>query len=606
VNYSKHRRTAVPIRNTVGHKGAGVKHILKGGLIDIPEGSLTDPAAFRDKCVLVSVMVGYLKIDNSAQYLKVKKLCYARASNADKTKATIILKTALLELCEACSISYSGPHVIDEVLPIISTQLNVQIHVIHNLDGRKCHIQSFPQGHNLDIPRIYLYLLNAHHVVLIDNLKAFFLHNKRYVCFDCKKSFGYHMRTTHRCHGRLNCFNCDGVFLTSTTKQFKHELTTFCDSKLREQQVPEFNCDKCNLTFQTLLCYYNHSLKCVSNNKGWKCLNCGIFHVAVNNQTADEIRAIHVCGETRKKCIYCFQLKEKDHICKIKLKNPHTIWPNLAFISMKHPDIGNGNCQNCFEVKKKFTLDNNITLEELFKSEKFSELVCKAHELTSVKALPSVISIFVETSRHIFKEYLFCDDNLCTNDIAMKEMLVHYANNPKPFSSIPCGNKRTAQQVSPEFDKKVKFAFSKQTMTAVDKFMQFVCTSNLRNFTFLIHDNNTFLTILENFLKLKISPDCVQQGNKINYLEVSCLQIRFLNVAMYLKGSVFDIAEQYNIGHEKYYYPQSWNKLSMLAHKGVKPELKEYFSYSDTKADRINITRFYNTLAEPWCAQSEF
>ena len=272
---------------------------------------------------------------------------------------------------------------------------------------------------------------------------------------------------------------------------------------------------------------------------------------------------------------------------------------------MKHPDLGNGNCQNCFEVKKKFASDNNITLDELFKSETFCELVCDAHQHNAVKELPSVISVFIETSRHIFKEYLFCDDNLATNEITLQEMLVPYSNNPKPFSSIPGGYKKTPQIVTPEFAKKVRSVFNKSVMTAVDKLMQFLCTSNLKNFTFLIHSNNTFLTILENFLKLKIAPDCVQQGNKINYLEVSCLQIRFLNVGMYLKGSVFDIAEQYNIQYQKYYFPSSSNKLCLLSYKGCKPHLKEYFSYSDTKTDRKDIKEFYDTVLEPWCAQSE-
>ena len=277
VNYPKHRRTAAPVRNTVGHKGDGIKYIYKGGLIDIPEGSLKDPAAFKDKCVLVSVMLGYFKIDNFEHYLKVKKLCYAKASNGDKIRATIFLKTALLELCQACSISFTGPHIMDDVLPIIAKVLNVQIHVIHSLEGRKCQIESFPQGHNYDLPRIYLYLIRPNHVVLIDNLKAFFIHNKRFVCFDCKKTFGYHIRTTHRCQVRQNCFNCDGVFLTPTTKQIENEITVYCNAKQTDNFVPEFNCDKCNLTFQTHLCYNNHKKSVIQIIKAGSALTAVFF-----------------------------------------------------------------------------------------------------------------------------------------------------------------------------------------------------------------------------------------------------------------------------------------------------------------------------------------
>ena len=604
VKYDKHRRKAVPIRNTVGHRGEG-KYICKGGIINIPIGCNNDPNAFKDNCLLASVMFAYLKINNVAKYLKVKKLCYAKSSIGDKNKAVKILKTAIQGLCELCEISYNGPHNTEEILPVISNILKIQIHLVINFEGRKSVIQSFPEKHNYELPRIYLYQNEVNHIKVIDNLKSFFEWNKKIICFDCKKAFGHFLRTSHRCQLQNTCFNCDGIYLSPNTIEIDHELTTYCNSKLSDNYVPEFNCDNCNLTFRTNSCFENHLKKCSANNKGWKCLDCGIFQTAVNAQTAEELKTQHVCGETRKKCLYCFMLKEKDHICKVKFKSPHTVWPNLGFITMKHPQLGNGNCQNCFNEKKNFTIENNITLQDLFKTEIYSTLVCNAHKTVPIQTTPTVITVIVETSRHNFKEYLFCDDRIQTNTDTFPEFYIPYSNTPKPMSSSPCGMKKTAQKVTPQFEKKLNMIYKKPNMTAVDKLMLFLCQSNFKNFTFLVHESNSLFTLLDSFLKLNISPDCVQSGHKLNYLEVTCLQMRFINIAMYLKGSLFEIAEQYNIAYEKYYFPTLWNSPTLFEYDGCKPNLQDFFLYCDTICDRNNKKIFYQNLTTPWCLKSE-
>ena len=520
-------------RRAVGARNSNV--FISGGIIDSPKGSPLKPNIFDNQCLLVCIVLGILKNLSPCEFQKVQKLFYNNTSAKGKNQAADILEEAVNSLCEMCDINPIGPHVIEDVIPRVEAVFNVQISVIRSMEGSRPDFISFSPTFSYKMPRIYLYLLGVNHVVFIDNLKTFFRQHKKIVCFDCKRFFSYYYRSNHRCQKQKTCFNCDGILQTPETFCQSDEIVKFCDSELTNSKISPFICQNCNLTFRSHLCYQNHNQNCVSNSKGWKCLSCGIFQTATSKKVCEKLQAEHKCGEIKKRCEYCFLVKENNHICKIRQKLPHSIWPNLGFILMKQKKLGAGNCQDCYQLRKNYMDKYTITFPELFQSEVCKNLVCENHKNLPIDLKPNAICMYIETEREIFNEKIFCDDTFPVTNFIEKEIKFRYSNDPKPMSKVPMKLKRTFQNVSSNFEKKLKQEFNLAQKSALDKFMLYICKNKLTNYTFILAENNDMLTILQAFLKLNLVPEVIQNGNIINYLEIPTLTYSFLINWMLLK-----------------------------------------------------------------------
>lgn len=591
-------------RKAVGskvHTQLGASVIVKGGIIDCPKGTKTHPNIFENKCLLVSVLLGILKHLNPLSFQDIKPLFYKRTSLKNKDKAVQILNDALLSMCQMCQFNLQGPHVLEDILPKIVDVFNIQVRVIKSMEGSYTNIVAFPEQPSYEKPRIYLYLISNLHVVLIDNLQAFFRYHKKIVCFDCKRFFALYRRLNHRCQKQSTCFNCDGIFQTENTFLQDNEIIKFCDSNLITNQIEEFICSNCNLTFKSHLCYANHNLKCEQNCKGWKCLQCGIYQTVSSKEMCEQLQKEHQCGEIKRRCEFCYVPKENNHICKIKAKLPHTVWPNLGFLAMKFRNTSNGNCQNCYYKRKQYVDVNNITFAQLFKDKIYKELVCDNHKNLIVELEPNLICLMYEFERFHFKEKLFIDDALPLVNVLEKDFQFTYSSVPKPMTFESLKKKRCSQKVTPSFDRNLKKQFDTSYKPALSKFALFLCNGNFKNYTFVVSCNNTMLAILQTFLKLGIVPEySIQHGYAINYLEISCLQIRFIYVGCYLKGSVYEMAKQYNVKHKEIYFPNCWNVPEKYGYEGKIPNLSDFYSYSDTLTERNAKIEFYKTLLGSW------
>ena len=58
----------------------------------------------------------------------------------------------------------------------------------------------------------------------------------------------------------------------------------------------------------------------------------------------------HSCNDLRS-CIYCRQIKEINHQCRLKCENISKITPKLAFIGMEHFNHSSENCLDCFNLR---------------------------------------------------------------------------------------------------------------------------------------------------------------------------------------------------------------------------------------------------------------
>jgi len=113
------------------------------------------------------------------------------------------------------------------------------------------------------------------------------------------------------------------------------------------------------------------------------------------------------------------------------------------------------------------------------------------------------------------------------------------------------------------------------------------------------------LPLLEGFVQLELIPSVIQKGNKIQIIDLPSLKIRFLSAAAYLQGSIYDMAAQYQIQSIQHFFPDSWNQKENYNYNGKIPELNDFFSFTDTPAERIKIKNWYETQSSHWILKQE-
>jgi hypothetical protein len=104
---------------------------------------------------------------------------------------------------------------------------------------------------------------------------------------------------------------------------------------------------------------------------------------------------------------------------------------------------------------------------------------------------------------------------------------------------------------------------------------------------------------------MDVQPDVIQSGRKILAMSVSCLKMRFLNYSSYLTGNLREIGELYRLPIEQHYFPESWNEDCNYGYSGEKPNLSEFFCFSDTKCDKEKKSHFHADLDSYWIMSDE-
>jgi hypothetical protein len=155
---------------------------------------------------------------------------------------------------------------------------------------------------------------------------------------------------------------------------------------------------------------------------------------------------------------------------------------------MKHTNNGAGNCQKCFEVRRDFIKTNNLTWSDIIHQETLNDLVCDKHKNCENSSRPNVICMFKEVKRHVFKEFLFSDDELNVAKIEDENNVMHfnYCENPKEMTYKLPKRRRGTQAITCCFQEKLSNLKSSE---ACSKFMRFICQAgSCSNCTFLMDD----------------------------------------------------------------------------------------------------------------------
>lgn len=416
VNYPKHRRR---FRANVGNrKNAAIKQ----GTVEICTEYSNDPNFFLNKCLLISIALGYLRnegeMSNAKQEIFInlfsifktkplfckesvfrKKNIYKKEySKIEKENATLFLKNYLDNLCKTYNFSKVGPYDIYEVCETLSKDLKTQIHILENFQGNKASIISFPSEFDDSLPQIFLDKSSQTHVSLIVNLLSYFRQHNRKACFVCKSTFSLYYR--HRCLKRSICFQCRRFYKSCTSNAFIDSCLLFCDAQnevaILDQPIA---CLTCNNMFTTKNCFDAHKSLCgkKDTNLGRNGYYCNVCHKNFKTgfKNAQDAKENHFCNSSIERCKNCKNFKENNHLCKIKKQKKTTKFPKLAFFS-----FGYKNLSECYDCK--------------LLNEKNENAFCSIHSniTDNNSAVPNIAIIYKETKRGQFQKIIIFDDDL--------------------------------------------------------------------------------------------------------------------------------------------------------------------------------------------------
>ena len=501
VNYPKHRRRAIPQKNSVPSRvgcrtGRYYAVNSKEGLLDLPDSFPNNHIAFVNKCLLTSFFLGYYqsrKFDpklNDDTYDELMNLSDRKKSSRRQKN---VAGNKLLDIINNCAtklnISPCGPHDYQTILPMLAVEYQCQIHVIIGSQEKSSKIETFPSEYDDSLAQVFLLRTSKNHVVLINNLKAFFRHNHE-ICLVCLKTFGHHYR--HKCV-RETCKKCLLFFASERTKQPSYLPFKFCNSKMTGNLEDSVKCQLCLVTFDTKRCFDLHTAFCGKISKtgetkkrisrhGQLCQNCNNYlRFNVTGMTPKQIIENHVCFEDEvQRCKHCRGPKyDRLHSCKVE-KTPLTkLWPNMVFINFEYRNLSSEHCGACEHVRKKNCKVKNVIPETIF---------CKYHEENLKTEEPNVICIWREKSRGLFEEHIILEDsfNEPSSEPVEKYKFEYYSEkNIQPYVTDVKSRYNKNGKLAPHLQNVVLQKSKEKKNSAIWKFLQLILLQEWRNSVFL-------------------------------------------------------------------------------------------------------------------------
>lgn len=573
VNYAFHRRGPLMIVGCDGQSNTpGTLEIDIDGSEDL-----------MNKCLLTHIILGKLQCEarsssNHHQLALLLSLCKQKNRSYQKhyftkkkrspiseerivqarKKGLYLLKTKVQELITECDLPSRGPYNVHDVLPKICDILNIQVQIICGLQTKNASILSFPPTFDNSKIQVVLEKLYDHHVTLISNLKSFFAHHKKRVCFECSKTFHHSYR--HFCTKKKICFACRRFFSSKETEVRNDPFFEYCDAEIDEQHllVPS-ECSTCNLVSRTKNCETVHKKLCGvgKNTKGRLGYFCNICqkHFRQGFSCSEDAQINHLCDPTIVKCFTCKLSKEENHQCPIKKELPTKEIPILAFFAFSFKALEH--CNNCLLKQQAFKESLNLTWTELYQHSDFGDLVCESHMfLTNTVVEPNVAVIFKEVRRGVFEKIILCEDDLQL-EVTRNDQDLSFAYLP---SNIGDQNFQLSSQYYGQVDgmlKSLERLKYKKKKSLVEKFLLLITQPQWQNTTFLsLNANNcTNLAVLKGFIAIDIMPYVIENGHKVNLISVDFLKLRFLNASSYIAGTLEEIHKQYGLDESLHYFP---------------------------------------------------
>ena len=342
--------------------------------LDVPDSFPNEksPNIFKNKCLLTTTILGLLQHQYFESKRSDKRFIHVQNINSKnyqkKNHAGRILEHELNNFLEKTELPRDGPYDLESTVQKLSKIYKCQFFIFDNMFNSNKLNFMFPSEYDDSLKPIFLFQPNdaKNHLVFIRNLNSYFKANVK-ICFACKRTFSTH-NYRHLCTKAKCCFSCRRFFQSPTTYVHEKLSQYFCNKNITAEE--SFTCVRCNVTCYSQHCFNGHKFFCSGKgNFGYKCLKCQKFTYRHGKMTSDSLKQIHVCGEN-KKCPYCRESKDLDHLCKL---NKEVILPNssrLAFIGMEFLNSEISTKKNAEDTNADSPIHNEPLLVQIYREEK--------------------------------------------------------------------------------------------------------------------------------------------------------------------------------------------------------------------------------------------
>ena len=456
--------------------------------LDVPNSLQKDPLSnvFENKCLLTATILGLLQNNYFKSERVDKRFLYAQEINSvnwtKQNRAGKVLLEEMKKLHALTKLKDIGPYELQETTRLLHQFYNCQFFIFDGIHNSNKLVYMYPEEYDDSLIPIYLFQPNdnPNHVVFIRNLNSYFKANLR-VCFGCKKTFStYNYR--HLCPKRKCCFSCRRFFQNTNT--FVHEklFQDFCDKNICQEN--SFTCNLCNITCYSLHCYKGHKKMC--NGKGtfgFKCLTCNKFTYRSGNHELS-LKDRHKCNEF-KKCNFCTEIKDDNHLCKLTKEIVRQNEMKLAFIGIENIDNSSENCLQCMN-------ERTVT-----------QLLCDKHKnVTENNEDPLLVMIYYEENeKGLFSKYELNNFEDTPRIIKTSNILSHNYCEVIPqniFSKAKSPIRKTTQDFISNYEK----LQVKETVKLSDLLLQLIIT--WKDTTFICQDEDSicYVSIIKVNLQL--------------------------------------------------------------------------------------------------------
>jgi len=235
-------------------------------------------------------------------------------------------------------------------------------------------------------------------------------------------------------------------------------------------------------------------------------------------------------------------------------------------------------CLQCLKYKNDSKNGNN--------NSKNLPLRCSNHKLNENYLEPSVIVIYKEVQRGIFRKYVLTSSDFFTTDY-IEENVIDFQYVSKELSNIYDNTRYEKRPNKKTFDFQENFrilqARNTSSLSLINKFVQLTSQPEWQNTTFITQDiySQNYNTILSAYIENGFCPKVIQNGRKIIFMEVQNFNLRFLTSHSYLEGSEFQLAKQYNVNLEPYFFPDSLKNPCYFHYNDKVPNIEHFYSFND-------------------------
>ena len=431
---------------------------------------------FKNKCLLTTTILGLLQhkyFEGNREDKRFLHIQNINSQNREKQNhAGRILLNELNKLIEETNLPKEGPYDLQETVQKLSEKYRCQFFIFENIFNTNKLNFMYPSEYDDSLKPIYLFepFDAKNHLIFIRNLNSYFKANVK-VCFACKKIFLTH-NYRHLCPKLKCCFSCRRFFQSSTTYIHEKLKSNFCDKNITTEN--SFTCSRCNVTCFSKHCFNGHKLFCSGKGSfGYKCLLCNKFTYRYGSKkSSDALKDSHKCGEN-KRCLYCRETKDSDHLCKFRKETILSHSRSLAFINMEF---------YCYDAKK--------CLDCLQRTSEKNSLFCEKHENLQVEHEPLLIVIYKEEKyRGNFSKYEinnFIDTPVVqkTQDVLTLRYDDNLFNNKVKNSKIPEDFKTNYEKIQND-----------QSSLLSNKLLQLIMSKEWQNTTFICQDADSLIYV---------------------------------------------------------------------------------------------------------------